>query len=133
MLRDVFPELLDGRAIPASSDVWESSRFALDVPANAPKGRGGIAKATYELFAGMVEFGLSRQLTAIVTVTDVRVERLLRRANWPLQRLGSPREVGTTKAVAGLLDVSGESLARLRIGGSLKGPVLWTPVDLRIA
>jgi acyl homoserine lactone synthase len=133
MLRDVFADLLGGRAAPASPEVWESSRFALDVPANAPKGRGGIAKATYELFAGMVEFGLSRRLTAIVTVTDTRIERILRRAQWPLQRLGAPREVGATRAVAGLLDISEVSLARLRIGGSLEGPVLWAPVDLRIA
>lgn len=133
MLRDVFPVLLHGRTAPASPDVWESSRFALDLAASAPKGRGGIAKATYELFAGMVEFGLSRQLTAIVTVTDVRIERILRRARWPLQRLGPPREVGATRAVAGLLDISEESLARLRIGGDLKVPVLWAPVDLRVA
>jgi hypothetical protein len=29
----------------------------------------GLATAPYELFAGMIEFGLSRQLTDIVTVT----------------------------------------------------------------
>ncbi len=29
MLRDVFSELLAGRAAPASREIWESSRFAL--------------------------------------------------------------------------------------------------------
>lgn len=88
MLRNTFPVLLEGACAPSSSAIWESSRFALDVTADAPKGGHGLATATYELFAGMIEFGLSRQLTEIVTVTDARMERILRRAGWPLRRIG---------------------------------------------
>lgn len=77
MLRDVFSRLLEGRTAPEQPSVWESSRFALDLPPSAPKGSGSIAVATYELLAGMSEFGLSRQLTHIVTVTDLRMERNL--------------------------------------------------------
>ncbi|MFK4719211.1 N-acyl-L-homoserine lactone synthetase [Bradyrhizobium niftali] len=33
--------------------IWQSIRFALDVPPNAPKASCGLAAATYELFAGM--------------------------------------------------------------------------------
>ncbi len=50
MLRDTFPILLDGQAAPRSQDIWESSRFALDVSPDAPKGHGGLAGATYECF-----------------------------------------------------------------------------------
>lgn len=130
MLRDKFSVLLQGQPAPALPDVWESSRFALDVPADAPKGASGIAKATYELFAGMVEFGLSRGLSEIVTVTDVRIERILRRASWPLERLGAPVEIGNTTAVVGYLDVAQSALTRLREAGGLKGPILWAPVSL---
>ena len=133
MLRDVFADLLDGRSAPASPTIWESSRFAVDLSPSTPQAVAGIARATFELFAGMVEFGLSRCLTDIVTVTDVRMERILRRATWPLRRLGSPRTIGSTRSVAGYLDVSHESLARLRSAGALKGPVLWAPVDLKAA
>jgi acyl homoserine lactone synthase len=128
MLRDTFPALLDGAASPASSTIWESSRFALDIDPDAPKAAHGLASATYELFAGMIEFGLSRQLTAIVTVTDARMERILRRAGWPLQRIGEPRKLGNTLAVAGYLNVSSESLACVRSAGGLQRPVLWAPV-----
>lgn len=128
MLRDTFATLLDGRSAPVSSTVWESSRFALDLKRDATEAAGGIAKATYELFAGMVEFGLSRGLAEIVTVTDVRMERILRRAGWPLRRVAEPKLLGSTRAVAGYLEVSNESLARVRNGGGLKGPVLWAPV-----
>jgi N-acyl-L-homoserine lactone synthetase len=133
MLKDIFPVLLDGAPAPSSPAIWESSRFALDVDADAPKAARGLAGATYELFVGMIEFGLSRRLSNIVTVTDARMERILRRAEWPLQRIGSPRKLGNTLAVAGYLDVSAESLTRVRAAGGLQGPVLWAPVDLAAA
>ena len=133
MLRDTFPVLLAGQIAPASSSVWESSRFALDIATDAPKGEHSIARATYELFAGMIEFGLSRRLTDIVTVTDARMERILRRAGWPLRRLGKPCNLGNTLAVAGYLEISTEVLAKIRDAGGFAGPVLWEPVVLAVA
>ena len=84
----------------------------------------------YELFAGLIEFGLSRQLTAIDTVTNVRMERILRCAGWPLRRMGRPRPLGNTVAVAGYLEVSVGSLACIRSAGGFQGPMLWAPVAL---
>jgi N-acyl-L-homoserine lactone synthetase len=133
MLRDTFPVLLDGAPAPNSPAIWESSRFALDLSPDTPKATHGLATATYELFAGMIEFGLSRQLTEIVTVTDARMERILRRAGWPLRRIGKPRALGSTLAVAGYLEVSIEGLARVRAAGGLRDPVLWAPVGLAAA
>jgi N-acyl-L-homoserine lactone synthetase len=133
MLRDTFPLLLDGALAPISPAIWESSRFALDPHHDSPKATHGLATATYELFAGMIEFGLSRHLSEIVTVTDARMERILRRADWPLRRIGQPRAVGSTLAVAGYLEISIESLARVRAAGGLQGPVLWAPVALAVA
>jgi acyl homoserine lactone synthase len=133
MLRDTFPVLLDGAPAPISPVIWESSRFALDLPPDTPKATHGLATATYELFAAMIEFGLSRQLTEIVTVTDARMERILRRAGWSLRRIGKPRALGSTLAVAGYLEVSIESLARVRAAGGLQGPALWAPVALAAA
>jgi N-acyl-L-homoserine lactone synthetase len=112
MLLDAFPILLDGAAEPASSIIWESSRFALDLHAKAPKAAHGLATATYEVLAGMIEFGLSRQPTEIVTVTDARMVRILRRAGYGLWPIGKPHPIGNTLAVAGYLETSTESLAR---------------------
>lgn len=128
MLRDTFPVLLEDQSAPSTPLIWESSRFAIDFAADAPKGNHGITRAAYELFAGMVEFGLSRQLTDIVTVTDVRMERVLRRAGWPLRRIGGPATIGNTVTVAGYLAISSEILTRLCKAGGLSTPVLWTPV-----
>lgn len=128
MVRDTFSVLLEGHPAPSTPLVWESSRFAIDVATDAPKGNHGITRAAYELFAGMVEFGLSRNLTDIVTVTDVRMERILRRAGWPLRRIGNPAKIGNTVAVAGYLAISSDVLADLRKAGGLSAPALWTPV-----
>jgi N-acyl-L-homoserine lactone synthetase len=133
MLRHAFPILLDGASAPASPTIWESSRFALDIHPDAPKAAHGVATATYELFAGLIEFGLWRQLTDVVTVTDVRMERILRRVGWPLRRIGQPRALGNTLAVAGFVEISAESLTCIRSAGGLQGPVLWAPVALAAA
>lgn len=133
MLRDAFPVLLEGAAPPCSPAIWESSRFALDLRSDLQATTHGLAAATYELLAGMIEFGLSRQLTEIVTVTDARMERILRRAGWPLRRIGKPHAFGNTLAVAGYLETSIESLERVRNAGGIQGPVLWAPVALAAA
>jgi acyl homoserine lactone synthase len=130
MLRDTFPALLDGGSAPSSPSIWESSRFAIDTRPDSQTTQAGIAKATFQLFAAMVEFGLSRQLTDIVTVTDARMERILRRAGWPLRRLGKPCSLGNTIALAGYLEVSEEVLKNLRRVGAFSGPVLWVPAML---
>lgn len=127
-MRVTFPTLLEGQPAPATPLIWEGSRFAIDVAANAPKGDHGITRAAYELFAGMVEFGLSRRLTDIVTVTNVRMERILRRAGCPLRRIGNTSTMGNTLAVANYLEISRNALASLRKAGDLSTPVLWTPV-----
>jgi acyl homoserine lactone synthase len=127
MLRDTFSDLLGGEPAPARRDIWESSRFAIDLPESGAVRSTGLSPATYELFASMIEFGLSLALTRIVTVTDARMERILRRAGWPLTRLGTPRNLGSTVALAGYLEVSVESLASVRSRGGLARPVLWRP------
>jgi acyl homoserine lactone synthase len=127
MLRDAFPVLLDGRPFEPSQSVWESSRFALDADFDTRSTVKGLSCATYELFAGMIEFGLSRRLTQIITVTDARMERILRRTGWPLRRIGQPRTLGNTLAVAGYLEISVNCLMRVRSAGRLRTPVLWEP------
>lgn len=128
MLRDVFPQLLQGAAVPECEFVWECSRFAVDLDEPSPSGPGGISIATYELFVGMVEFALSQGMKEIVTVTDVRLERLSRRASWVLRRIAPPMKIGETMALAGYLDVSRPALTRLKEYGGFNAPVLWAPV-----
>ncbi|HEX7914087.1 MAG TPA: acyl-homoserine-lactone synthase [Paraburkholderia sp.] len=105
MLADTFPELLDGTTAPRSDKIAESSRFCVDTELSDATSDGGLRRATLLLLAAMRDWGEARGLAFIATVTDLRMERILRRANWPLTRLGSPRRIGSTMAVAGLLPI----------------------------
>ena len=90
----------------------------------------GTAEAAFR--PGMIVY-IALWLTEIVTVTDARMERILRRAGWPLRRIGKPRPLGSTVAVAGYLEVSSRALARVHTAGGLHGPVLWAPVAFMAA
>ncbi|MBB4368293.1 acyl homoserine lactone synthase [Bradyrhizobium sp. cir1] len=127
MIRDTFPTLLGGQPLPTNNSLWESSRFAVHVGDEPRSMMRGLTSATYELFAGMIEFGLSRRLVEIVTVTDTRMERILRRAGWPLRRAGEPIRLGRSDAIAGYLEVSRDALARVCDAGKVRSPVLWEP------
>ena len=49
----------------------------------------------------------------IVTATDLRFERILNRAGWPMKRLGDPVAIGNTVAVAGVLPANRTSFERV--------------------
>ena len=127
MLRDTFPVLLHGSPMPCDSSIWETSRFALDQRHVTSVGAGGVATETYELLVGLLEFGLANSIREIVTVTDARMERILRRANWSLNRLGEPVQIGDTRALAGSVEISADVLRRLQSRGGFVGPLLMNP------
>ncbi len=133
MLANTFSMLLDGRGAPNSARIWESSRFCVDTQKTEATAENGLRKATFLLFAAMIEWGQSRELTAIATVTDLRMERILRRAGWGLDRLGEPRQIGATKAVAGLLPVTDDALGAIRSAGKISGPAIDNSSSLGLA
>ena len=111
MLRDIFPSFVTRAAVPRSERVWEASRFA--VSGTTAAAEAGVSQATYELLIGVLSFGLSNGISTIACVVDVRMERVLRRAGWQLERLGPPRRIGNTIAMAGQLHVSAQVLRQL--------------------
>ncbi|HZC98228.1 MAG TPA: acyl-homoserine-lactone synthase [Bradyrhizobium sp.] len=115
MLRDIFPSLVTKAAVPCGERVWEASRFAVSRNTSA---EAGLSQTNYDLLIGVLKFGLSNGITTIACVVDVRMERILRRAGWQLERLGPARRIGNTIAMAGWLDVSAQILRQLeaRVG-----------------
>ena len=122
MLKNTFPSLAGQNAIPSSPQIWEASRFAVSTP--AVRNADGWCRASHEMFAAMVEFGLARGITDFMAVVDLRMERILRRAGWPLDRMADPQQVDVTMAVAGRLEVSHRTLASIRKAGRLDGPAI---------
>jgi acyl homoserine lactone synthase len=124
MLADTFGALLGDRSAPRDERILESSRFCVDTKRNAEPGRGGFNQATFVLFAAMLEEMRAHQARSIVTVTDARMERILRRAGWPLERLSDPQPIGRTMALAGFLHDSDQSLEPMYRQAGVNGPVL---------
>ncbi|MGB3391202.1 MAG: acyl-homoserine-lactone synthase TraI [Pseudaminobacter sp.] len=113
MLERTFPHLLSAGQLGAHARMVESSRFCVDT--SLAEGRGpGLHLATQTMFAGIIEWAIANGFSEIVTATDLRFERILSRAGWPMQRLGEPSRIGNTVAVAGILSADRLSFDRVR-------------------
>lgn len=113
MIANTFPQLLRAGRLSAHPAMIESSRFCVDTELPAGRGEGGLHEATVTMFTAIVEWSLMNRYSEIVTVTDLRFERILNRAGWPLSRLGEPRPIGNTIAIAGTLPVDQGSFERM--------------------
>ena len=113
MLETIFPQLLNETRLPSHTGIIESSRFCIDT--SFAEGRGqAIHEATLAMFAGIVEWSMLNGYSEIVTATDVRIERILRRAGWPMARLGNPMMISETLSIAGRLPADRSTFERLR-------------------
>lgn len=112
MLKDTFPQLLQGESPPCDLHVWELSRFAVDA-GDEPVVEPGAVQAplnsvTMEMIRRLYDFARERQVERFVTVTSVALERLLKRTGLPICRLGNGRaqKVGRVLTVACWVDVN---------------------------
>jgi len=116
MLERTFPQLLAAGPLDAHAGMVENSRFCVDTALGEGRGAGALHEATLTMFAGIIEWSMANGYSEIVTATDLRFERILKRAGWPMQRLGEPRQIGNTVAIAGLLPADPSTFERLRPG-----------------
>lgn len=114
MVETVFPSLLPDGKLCAHTAMIESSRFCVDTGTEQTRSGNSIHETTRAMFAAIIEWSLLHGFSEIVTVTDLRFERILARVGWPLRRLGSPQKIGVTTAVAGMLSTDWETSFRLR-------------------
>lgn len=124
MLRDEFSQVLEGQPAPNHPDVWECSRFAVDCPTENGSNLAAVGEVTSEIFCGLVEYCLSRGIHEVVTVYDVRIARILPRVGCrPKWKTGIHR-IGSTKALAGLFEISPKVLADIQQAGGITSPVI---------
>ncbi|MCY1325044.1 Acyl-homoserine-lactone synthase [compost metagenome] len=114
MLANTFPQLLSSRRLDAHAGMVESSRFCVDTALDEGRTQGLLHRTTLKMFAGIIEGSMANGYREVVTATDLRFERILKRAGWPMRRLGRPCSIGNTMAVAGVLSADVASLTRIR-------------------
>ena len=114
MLRDVFPQLMEGQDIPRDPAIWETSRFAVESVLGSDAGLRAVSRMTGELFCGLVELCLIYGIREIVTVYDIRMRRLLGRVGCQPSRWGKPLHIGKSIAVAGRFEISENALREIQ-------------------
>lgn len=139
MTRDVFRDAVDDpMLLPSSPCVFECSRFFVDTEAYQDyaslkerlylQSPTDVQKVVSELLVSLMEFGLGMNLSSIITVSEIRMERILRRSGWSLNRLGQPKNMGDSLAVVGTLEVSEVIYSHLCEKAGIHYPVLWAPL-----
>ncbi|WP_445361466.1 acyl-homoserine-lactone synthase [Microbulbifer sp. EKSA005] len=114
MLKDVFPQLLQGEDAPQQDEVWEISRFTVENNSSS-KGANIVSSATLEMVKSFYYFGIEKNIKNYVLVTTVGCERILRLLGVKTRRMGAGRsiKIGVEKSVALWIDMesSFEALA----------------------
>lgn len=98
MLRDIFPELLDGAPAPASASIWEVSRFALCEEHS--QGGFGFSEISSSIIAEIFRFIAAQGADTLVGVTSAPFERMMRHMGLHVERLGAPRRIGKVISLA---------------------------------
>lgn len=109
MLRDTFPQLLNGDPAPQEQAVWEMSRLAVT---NSPYdgGTSRFGEVSRALIARTVLYGAETGVRDFIWVTSLAVERMTRRAGYKLGRLGRPTMIGSVHCVANVSTVNAYSI-----------------------
>ncbi|MGV1768150.1 acyl-homoserine-lactone synthase [Rhizobium rhizogenes] len=113
MLEQTFSQLLKTGSLAVHPGMVESSRFCVDTSLVSGREGGQLHLATLTLFAGIIEWSIANGYSEIVTATDLRFERILKRAGWPMRRLGEAAAIGNTIAIAGSLPADRISFERV--------------------
>lgn len=125
MLSDVFHDILDGEPPLRSATVWENTRFCIDTERLKRSNSGrSVSYTACELMAGITEYALESGLSDVISVVDPAMDRILKRCdNTPYGYLGKTVQVGKTKALAALSDITDERLARIRAFAGITGDI----------
>ena len=112
MLKDTFPDALEGELAPTKDSVWEISRFFVDKDRNNTQ--LGYAKThTIELMRSAYFFATSNSISQFVMVTTVAIERYMKSLGFKTERFGQGKSVylGKEKSVALKLNIDDNYLS----------------------
>ncbi len=124
MLNDVFSELLPAGNPVRSGLMWESSRFSVDHRSLAERTENRINRVTGELLIGIFDVAARSGLEFIVSVYDVMMGRVLKRAGCHAEPLGPAVRIGKVLSYAGLFEVGTEMMDNLRQASGITHDVI---------
>lgn len=125
MLTDVFQDILCGEPPLRSATVWENTRFCIDTDRIKRKSNGRTVSYTAcELMAGIAEYAYDSGISDVISVVDPAMDRILKRSdNAPYGYIGKTVQMGKTKALAALSDITEERINRIRAFAGITGDI----------
>ncbi|MBL4907142.1 MAG: hypothetical protein JKX94_06790 [Sneathiella sp.] len=136
MLSDVFSEVMGKAAIIRDPLVWESSRFCVDTQSVRKYGPEGINIITLRLLAVLFQVAKEAGIKKIISVFDLYLERILRRAGCVFERTGPVVKFDGLKTAGGVFDVNdviiqniSRGLASQKVEGADKSIPLMFPLE----
>jgi acyl homoserine lactone synthase len=124
MLADTFYDLLPEGKVFRNPTIWESSRYCVDTELASQWCKQGVHQASAELLIALYEIGQMAGLSFVVSVIDLRMERILRKLQCAGERVGEPRKYGSVTAIAGHWEITDEALQQLRSASGIQDSVL---------
>lgn len=130
MIRDVWPQYLETLPMPAREDVFEVSRFAVDVIEEDPReaARQG-QQAVGEMFCALTELCLKTGIHEVYTMYDDRIAKIIRRIDCQPYKVSDRLQVGDFTCQTGVFKTDQDMLTRLRVATGITQSVL-AGVDL---
>ena len=126
LLADKLCEYVDGSP-PCTPDVWDVTRWIIAKRYRKSATHAQVRQASTELTCGLMEFGVSRGLSAFSTVSETAFIPRLADADWTFESLGPVREYenGKGQAQAILIKAGPEALMKTRAALGIASSVLF--------
>ena len=130
LISEVFSsDIIDQNNLPKSKTICEITRFFHCSSSGKKESLSQKRKNLLEMFISVLEFGVANNVNQFLIDTDTRIEALLKKCGWPLQRLSMERKFGEFQYVIGFLDCNPDLLATVRKNANIHYPVLMSHLD----
>ena len=112
MIRDLWPNMVTEMPLPASDEIWESSRFCIDSACPAQIRQ----QIKLEILQAKIEYSLALGIRGMIGVMPPLIWRaVFVNSGWPVDHIGPVTALETgEKVVAGWMHVNAEILSRIR-------------------
>ena len=108
MLRDIFPQLLRGEALPDDPNILEISRFAVSTQNSQQRNSSSVNAVTMDILRQIYDYATANNIDRYVAVTSAAMERVLRIAGIPTRRFGDGKltRIGKVMSVCVWVDIN---------------------------
>lgn len=100
MIKSIFSHLLGDATPPEEKKVYEISRLAVNIKDSPKSGYNNLSLVTSSLILALFQYAKKNNIKSIIGVTDIVVERLIRKAGLLTNRYSKPKNMGNCYAVA---------------------------------